>query len=637
MLISSVSSDLLPPPINTEARQARELRRRMYLVSLALIVPVALVTTQAAFPNAGYLRSLCLAITAGWALLFIGLLFRWISNFVVEWGTYLLGALVFFLVLVNTLQNWDDFHGLAFLGAASLMPSWAFFALREKWGLRVSLAYYGLLVVAWLYFAVPAWLAGTYQTSQLAQAWKTYVYYYALTPVYIVLTASMAIMHRYQAQQRLKAVTEYVYQDPLTGLPNRRAFQERLEYAVAHAIQTGEGGTLLLLNINGFTRLNNELGHTSGDTTLRTLTQRWQATLKSNLHLSRVSGDEFALILPSQQPKVIEGVVKQVLAATEAPIELGGALRTLSVRLGLVAFPQYGQTATAVNRAADVAQAEARRQAQEVTVYNADLAALAERRRSILRALPEATALNQMSLVYQPILELATGRLESVEALLCWNSPVNPNPSPDEFIALAEEARLIVPLGTWVMDEALHQMTIWHKRGVHVPVINVNVAPQELLSAGYAQRLLAKLQTLQLSPDSLKLELTERTVLESAAVNELWILRQAGVNVAIDDFGTGHSSLAWLHSLPINGVKIDRRFTKMLGQDSAADRLSRTVLNLANSLNLQVVAEGVETPEQLRLLQALNCPLGQGYLFSKPLSAEAFEAFWQKNLGGSAF
>lgn len=618
---------MLSTRIDAGAHGARELRRQLYLVSLALVVPAALVTIQSGFPTPGFMRYFTLGITGGWALLLLGLLLRVVSHRVVEWGTYLLGAVVFYVVMLSTLLRWDGAQALAVLGAASLLPPWAFLSFRDKLGLRVSVTFYLLMLFTWCFFAVPAWFEGTYEASHLAEAWRVYVYYFALSPVYIALTAAMAILNRYQSRQRLKAMTEFAYQDALTGLPNRRAFQESLEHSVQEGVQSGVGGTLVLLNINEFTRLNNELGHTAGDEALRVLAGRWQGKIMPGAHFSRMNGDEFGLVLPTAEPDVVQQQVRALLTGAQAPVNLSGALRNLHVRVGVVTFPKHGETATQVNSAADVAQAEARRQAQQVVVYNAALAERAERRRVILSALPQAIPAGAFQLVYQPILHLGSGQVHSVETLLRWNSGLTPNPTPDEFIPLAEEARLIEPLGRWVLSTALQQMHTWREAGVPVPRVNVNVAPQELLRAGYASRVLKQLNELNLPTNALELELTERTVLKSAAVTELRVLRQAGVHVAIDDFGTGHSSLAWLHSLPITCVKIDRRFTGMLGQDGAADRLARTVLNLANSMNLEVVAEGVETPAQLNLLQALNCPLGQGYLFSRALPPQEFETF----------
>ena len=300
------------------------------------------------------------------------------------------------------------------------------------------------------------------------------------------------------------------------------------------------------------------------------------------------------------------------------------------MRCGAAYFPENGTDAAAVNIAADLAGVQARRSHRGLVVYSPQLALSSDRRRRVLSALAQAPERGELRLVYQPICSLSTGQVESVEALLRWDSSLNPPTYPEEFIALAEEAALMKPLGDWVLTRALEQMSEWQAQGLNVPRMNVNVSPQEVMRGNYAERTLQKLSEFHLSPSVLELELTERTVLEETALLQLRVLRSAGVYVSIDDFGTGHSSLGRLHSLPITGVKLDRSFIAMLGQDGSADRLSRTVLTLARALNLEVVAEGIETEPQLALLRELACPLGQGYLFTRPLAPADFAAYLRR-------
>ncbi|GAA5503982.1 putative signaling protein PA1727 [Deinococcus xinjiangensis] len=514
---------------------------------------------------------------------------------------------------------------MAFLGAAQLLYLWAFLAFGHRRGLYWSLTFYAASLALGAAFYLFSLAQGSPQPLQ-----QTHAFFYVLSPLYIAIMSAMASLNVYQSTNRVQALTQALYTDPLTGLPNRAAFQEALGQAVGKAKHSGQNGTLALLNINEFVRINDELGHTAGDLALKTLAQRWRAALPPEAHLSRVSGDEFALLLQGSAKDSAEAQIRQLLEVAQQPLELVGVFRTLSVRCGAAYFPENGTDAAAVNIAADLAGVQARRSHRGLVVYSPQLALSSDRRRRVLSALAQAPERGELRLVYQPICSLSTGQVESVEALLRWDSSLNPPTYPEEFIALAEEAALMKPLGDWVLTRALEQMSEWQAQGLNVPRMNVNVSPQEVMRGNYAERTLQKLSEFHLSPSVLELELTERTVLQETALLQLRLLRSAGVYVSIDDFGTGHSSLGRLHSLPITGVKLDRSFIAMLGQDGSADRLSRTVLTLARALNLEVVAEGIETEPQLALLRELACPLGQGYLFTRPLAPADFAAYLRR-------
>lgn len=605
-----------------------DLRRRLYLRALWIIVPVAIILILTAFPDPSTLRLFTLLVTAGWATILVLFSFRKIGLRVVEVGVFALAVVVFLTIFLTDLLRPVPHVSNLFLGIAPLLYLWAFLAFGQLLGLRLSLAYYllTLLMGAGVY-GRSVWM-GTAQHPEYN--WQVYVFFYALSPVYMVLVSAMAALIRAGAEQRVEALTQAVYTDPLTGLPNRLAFREELERAVVSCTGAGWSGTLALLNINGFVNINDELGHRAGDLTLSLLAQRWEEALPSQAHLSRINGDEFALVLCDRSAAQAESHLRQLLDLAQRPMDIMGVMRTLSVRCGAAHFPANGTDPAAVNIAADLAQAEAQRSQEPLVVYSPQLALLSERRRRVLGALALAPERQELWLAFQPIVSLGSGQVASVEALLRWDSALTPPPRPEEFVALAEEAGLMDLLGDWVLRAALDQMAQWRRSGLNVPRINVNVAPQELLRGNYAERVLQYLSDLRLPPGMLELELTERTVLEEAALLQLRVLRSAGVCVSIDDFGTGHSSLGRLHALPITGVKLDRTFISMLGQDGSADRLSRTVLTLARAMDLEVVAEGIETPAQLALLRELGCPLGQGYLFTRPLNATDFQAFVQE-------
>lgn len=611
------------------------LRRRLYLLTLSLVVPAALFVISVAFPDPSPMRYLALGVTAGWTVLLLGLLLKRLSHRVVEWGTYLLGAFIFVMVMLADLLQWHDRQSMAFLGAAQLLSPWAFLTFGDRRGLRLSVAFYVVTLALGLAFTLPYLLTGTFQTSPLASVWTIYAYYYALAPVYIVVTAAMAVLLRNLSQQRIRELSELAYRDPLTGLPNRRAFQEELDTCLSSARKKGTLVALCVLNINDFAQVNDEFGHTAGDRVLQHLAQRLTAQQPEGTHLSRVSADEFALIVPYTQLPEVTQLAQTLLKLGQRPLDIEGNLRPLSLRCGVALFPEHGQTRADLNVLASLAQAEAQRAGTPLTLYTPALAAQAERRRHILSALQQAPERGELSVVYQPIVSLVTGQLMSLEALMRWDSPVqDPPPRPDEFMALAEQSDLIQRLGEWTFQTILEQIQAWQAHGLRVPRINLNVAPQELLSGQYAQQVLTRLREMQVTPDQLELELTERTVLEADAVRELQVLFNAGVHISIDDFGTGHSSLGRLHKLPITGVKLDREFTSMLGQDSSAERLAGSVLALACSMQLEVVAEGIETEAQLNFLRELGCPLGQGYYFQRPASVAEITTLLKETQAG---
>lgn len=613
-------------PLLTDDAPVRALQRRLYLRTLTVLCPTTLILALfvPAYPEP--LRGALLLCALASAVLLVVLWRGWAALRTVAWSLLLIGVLINETLLIGSLVGTPYTPHLYFY-VTLLTFAWSFLSFGDRLGRRLALGIYLLTLGTALLFVPP----GTpLAQTDLAPFWRMFTIFSVISPIFIVVLSALATLTRDQMQGRLRALSQFVYQDALTGLPNRRAFQEELDRRVRRAVDSGAHGTLMLININEFVHLNDRLGHAAGDEALRILTARWQDGLVAGSHLSRTDGDEFALILPTLAPTELAGQIDRVLSRTHEPMELGGEVHTLQARVGVSHFPQHGDDASTVTSHAGLALAAARGQEPPVATYSAELAAATERRRQVLHTLEVALAHQGLHLVYQPIFDLHTGEVRSAEALVRCRFALTPEPGPDEFIAVAEAAERMRPVGQWIMGAVLGQLRAWHDSGVHLPRVNVNVSAQELLTPGYAEALLAQLSSRGLDPQVLELELTERSVLEDAAVRELHLLRQAGMAVSIDDFGTGHSSLAWLHALPITCVKLDRRFTRMLGQDGAADRLAHTVVTLARALELEVVAEGIETQEQLRRLRELGCVLGQGYLFTKPLSPSEFVAFWRQ-------
>lgn len=605
-----------------ETARTQGLKRRLYIAALALILIGSLMTTRIAHAPGSFLNIFTLCMTLGWATVLLGLLLRYVTNQGAAILTYVLGVVLFLGILLTDLFGWPYSHALSFVAAGHLLSLWAFLAFGDKRGLQLSLGFYLLTLLLWGVTVYPVWSAGRWDGSALQTAWNTYVFYYALAPIYMGMPLAMATLQRNLSRRRIRELQHMVYVDSLTGLPNRRAFQEELEQAVRRIAEEGDSGALILLNVNEFSQINDEFGHAVGDQVLQQLAQRWVERLPGDMHLSRVSADEFAVICGQTDEQDILQRAERLLALSSETVSLRGVARSLRLRAGITFFSGGTQTPNQINIAADLAQAEARRRLQDIVIYTTELSRQAERRRRVLNALQGAQEREELHLVYQPVVDICTGRLISAEALLRWSSDItSPAPKTEEFITLAEEAGLMPMMGAWVLSRSLEQLRQWEAQGIHLPHLNVNVAPQELKEAGYAQRVLEELRLRGLPPEQLVLELTERTMVEAETIGELQVLRAAGVHIAVDDFGTGHSALGQLHLLPITAVKLDRIFTRALGEDRAAERLAGGVLALAKSLQLKVVAEGIETARQLQALAELGCPYGQGYQLSHPLTA----------------
>ena len=442
------------------------------------------------------------------------------------------------------------------------------------------------------------------------------------------------------ANRQLRHITTH---DTLTSLPSRALLDDRLNQAITHARRYGFSFSVLVADLDRFKAINDSLGRRAGDLVLGEMAQRLSGAVRGIDTVARLSGDEFALILspspPASQQDALQ-VAQQLNAVLQQPFTVQDVRLHVSASIGVVQFPEDGDSAEVLLAHADAAMSHAKRCGRNnAQRFGAGINPTSIDRVSLKGELHNAVALGQLELFYQPKADINTDDVHSAEALVRWRHPQRGLISPDQFIPLAEESGLIHDIGLWVLNEACRQCAAWQQEGLRLRIA-VNVSASQFRQGRLLEQVRNALASSRLDPRSLELELTESAVMtnpeQSAATLEQ--LSRMGVLLSVDDFGTGYSSMSYLQRFPIDKLKIDRSFVKDLVSRAEDASIVRAIISLAHGLKLKVVAEGVETFEQLKLLQALGCDQYQGYHFSPPMPAGEFEQRlrgWQ-NLDGEA-
>jgi diguanylate cyclase (GGDEF)-like protein/PAS domain S-box-containing protein len=427
---------------------------------------------------------------------------------------------------------------------------------------------------------------------------------------------------------RKRAEQQIVYQathDALTGLPNRTYFRDRLLNALALARRDERPAAVLFLDLDAFKLVNDTLGHTLGDRLLQAVADRLRASVREGDTIARVGGDEFTVLLCSVGGvEDAVAVAQKLLEAVAEPFHLEGHQLYATASIGVGLFPEDGQDADTLLKNADVAMYRAKEAGRNAYhLFTPELNVRAHERLAAENRLRHALHAREFELYYQPQVSLRTGRVVAVEALLRWRRPEGLQDAV-EFVPLAEESRLILPLGDWVLRQACAQGRRWLDEGVQDLRVAVNVSPRQFQQRNFAGTVESALADSGLPPQLLEIELTESAALQNAdaAAVTLSALRDRGCRVAIDDFGTGYSSLIYLRSFDISAVKIDGSFVRDTPHDPSDAAIVKAVISLCRSLNLGVVAEGVETEEQLAFLRSHDCELVQGYLLGRPVPAD---------------
>ncbi len=423
-----------------------------------------------------------------------------------------------------------------------------------------------------------------------------------------------------------------VADDALTGLASRGRLQERLDHTIANASGSGERLAVLFLDLDRFKNINDSLGHAVGDEVLRGIAERLRRCVRAEDMLARVGGDEFALVLRGiLDAQVPVAMAKQICQQIYRPFVFEGRELNLTASLGISLFPQDGTTAQSLIEHANTAMYRAKeRGSNSYAFYRPKMTTRVQERLLLEQSLHRALERNEFVVYYQPQIEIASGRVTGGEALVRWDHPELGHVGPDRFIALAEEIRMIRSIGSWVMRTVCGQMDTWRAAGLSPLRMAVNLSAQQILRSRHTDSLRAVLDECWIPADGMELEIeiTESSLQTSEnALATAQLLKSLGITLAIDDFGTGYSSLMALKLLPIDRIKIDRSF--VAGTPGNADHAAVTaaVIAMGKALGLRVLAEGVETPEQLAFLRAHGCDEAQGYLFSKPLPAADFQRF----------
>ncbi|MBA4774238.1 MAG: EAL domain-containing protein [Rhizobiales bacterium] len=415
--------------------------------------------------------------------------------------------------------------------------------------------------------------------------------------------------------------------DMLTRLPNRRFLDTRLPEILAAAAKATRRVGIGFLDLDNFKHINDTLGHSIGDALLSKTAERIAKSLRKNDLVLRVGGDEFVIILEERKNDV-ENRLQRIRAAVSQPLRIGNYDIKVTCSIGMAFFPEHGETTAEIVAAADLAMYEAKHAGRDsIATFTPNMADDLRKKFTRIEELRKAVQRDEFVLHFQPQVDLASGRISGVEALVRWQHPTEGLLGPAEFIGLAEETGLIVELGANILRKACHQAQAWVAAGLSPVKIAVNISPRQF-QGGLVQQIRSVLKETGLAPSLLEIEITETLIIQDveASVRIMRAIKQMGVSLALDDFGIGYSCLGMLKTFPLSCMKIDRSFLTHLPEKTKDSAIVTIMIQLAGSLDIDVIAEGVETAEQAAFLRMAGCPYGQGYYFSRPLPADAIAA-----------
>jgi len=452
------------------------------------------------------------------------------------------------------------------------------------------------------------------------------------TPL-LVSGTTLDITARIKAESEIQQLINY---DTLTGLPNRNLLHDRLKLSVAQAIRDQHLLGILVLDLDRFKGINDTLGHLAGDQLLMTIAKRLTACIRDSDTLARLGGDEFVIILNNVgSEEGITAVSKKILAIISEPIYIDGHEIYITGSIGIAVYPMNGEDGQTLLKHADLAMYQAKElDRNNFQFFSREMNVKVLERMMLENSMRKALDREEFFLVYQPQVDARSGRIVGMEALLRWNHPDLGLLVPDRFIYLAEETGFIIPIGEWVLRTACRQNKAWQDEGLTPVRIAVNLSGKQFDQQALDEAIAAILMETGLAPEWLEIEITESAVMKNAelSIGMLRKLKEMGITFAIDDFGTGYSSLSYLKHFPITRLKIDRSFVRdiITNPDDAA--IAEIIIAMAQTLKLEVIAEGVETRAQMEFLSFNNCVEQQGYLFSRPVPAEQFAQFLKNGL-----
>lgn len=426
-------------------------------------------------------------------------------------------------------------------------------------------------------------------------------------------------------------IESLAYYDQLTELPNRFKFHEMLTQSIENAKDQSKELALLIVDLDNFKDINDTLGHPIGDALLCIVASKLQDAMENNAYIARIGGDEFGMVIERPNCEtMLNATCRKIINMLKTPIFIDNYSLVTSASIGVSIYPNHGLNVIDLIKAADNALYSSKKKEKgKYLFFTNELLETIQNRLDIKNELLNAIEKNELSLVFQPQYNLKTREVTSVEALIRWHSHKFGTLSPNIFIPIAEESGLIIPIGEWVFKEACKAFILWKQEGIHLKTIAINLSSIQFQQENFLDNLCTIIQDVGIDAKNIELEITERYLFECTQHN-MSLLKQLntiGFKLSIDDFGTGYSSMSYLKILPLDTLKIDKSFIDNIPEDLSDIAITQAILALAKSLNLHVVAEGIETPEQENFLNKNGCDIGQGYLFAKPMSHDQFISF----------
>ncbi|WP_419873349.1 EAL domain-containing protein [Candidatus Pristimantibacillus sp. PTI5] len=444
------------------------------------------------------------------------------------------------------------------------------------------------------------------------------------------------ITHKILYEQQMQKLAFY---DTLTNLPNRKLFQDRVEQLINLSSEGNHPFAVMFLDLDRFKFINDSLGHQLGDKFLKLISERFTQHLRKSDTVSRLAGDEFTFLFPETSLEEAVRLAQQINRILLEPFDIEGNSVTIKASIGIALSMGNNDSSVELMRKADTAMYHTKKfKKNGYSIYSEEMDVKAAFKLEIERDLKFAISNEELELYYQPILDIKTREIIAMEALIRWHHPKLGLVSPVDFIPIAEESGQIIAIGTWVMETACRQIKIWHEQGISPFKVAVNISTKQLLQDHFVDTVIQTLEKADLAPQWLELEVTESVLLDDIdSIQETLLkLKESGISVSIDDFGTGFTSLSYLRNYPFDKVKIDRCFIDDINRDMNGKRITSAIISLAQTLNMKVVAEGIENELQLAYLEKENCSEGQGYYFSRPLPVSSIEIKF-KNRGGKLY
>ncbi len=420
-----------------------------------------------------------------------------------------------------------------------------------------------------------------------------------------------------------KQLRKQAYHDDLTGLPNRFSFQQTMREELQKADRPGNGA-VLFLDMDNFKIINDHYGHDAGDQFLVIIANRIRSLFGEDIFGARFGGDEFALFLRKADEKQVEKLLSELRGIIAEPVRVQGVLISPTPSIGVAFYPRHGDTVVELLKNADIAMYQAKSKKNAYVIYETKLLSDITARQLMEQSLKQAVDRNEFSLVYQPLICVKTHQLIGLEALLRWKSGQLGDVSPVEFIPLAEATGTIIPIGCWVLNHAASMIKSLEQLGARDIFISVNVSVIQLMQEDFIEIVEKVVTTQGIALNSLKIEITETVLVESFPLikTKIKLLRDMGIKICLDDFGTGYSSINYLTRLPLDILKLDKSLVRDLNRNERSQVVFRNLIQMAHGIGIKVVAEGVETQQQMELIQGLGCDYAQGYYISKPVGAE---------------